>query len=177
MLFGIWGLGLGYLSINIRSFFQMEGWGIVEKNSTSRNYHNGQCWYFFIKTLLSYFVHKRGVGSILQTLLGTLLLFEFLLHDGLVMVLLILNIGNLGEPYRIGNVKQVYNVVSGPSHNKSKKSDRTSSKLFRNKDWKEQSDHKTTSSMRFLESQRRSQRLGCSKIRLHVTQNSKSEKK
>ena len=67
------------------------------------------------------FVHKRGVGSILQTLLGTLLLFEFLLHDGLVMVLLILNIGNLGEPYRIGNVKQVYNVVSGPSHDESKK--------------------------------------------------------
>ena len=99
----------------------MEGWGIVEKNSTSRNYHNGQCWYFFIKTLLSYFVHKRRVGSILQTLL----LFEFLLHDGLIMVLLILNIGNLGEPYRIGNVKQVYNVVSGPSHDESKRSGRT----------------------------------------------------
>ena len=136
MLFGIWGLGLGYLSINIRSFFQMEGWGIVEKNPTSRNYHNGQCWYFFIKTLLSYFVYKRRVGRFLQTLLGTLLLFEFLLHGSLVMVLLILNIGNLGEPYRIGNVRQVYNVVSGRSHDESKKKGRSSTKLFRNKGWK-----------------------------------------
>ena len=39
---------------------------------------------------------------------------------------------------------------------------------------KEQSDHKTTSSMTFLESQRRSQRLGCSKIRLNV--NTKQQK-
>ena len=131
MLFGIWGLGLGYLCI-IRSFFQMEGWGIVEKNSTSRNYHNGQCWYFFIKTSLSYFVHNRRVGSTLQTLL----FFEFFLHGGLIVVLLILNIGNLGEPYRIGNVKQVYNVVSGPSHDESKKSGWSSLKLFRKKGWK-----------------------------------------
>ena len=76
--------------------------------------------------MLSYFVHKRRVSSILQTLL----LFEFLLRDGLMMVLLILNIGNLGDPYRIGNVKQVYNVVSDPSHDESKISDRSSSKYF-----------------------------------------------
>ena len=62
--------------------------------------------------------------------MGTLLFFEFLLHDGLIMVLLILNIGNLGEPYRIGNVKQVYNVVSCPSNDESKKSDRSSTKYF-----------------------------------------------
>ena len=62
--------------------------------------------------------------------MGTLLFFEFLLHDGLIMVLLILNIGNLGEPYRIGNVKQVYNVVSDPSHDESKKLNRSSTKYF-----------------------------------------------